>query len=121
MPPGPGATAGALVLFSKYLSQAPRIFRFSWEILVYAAIIIFVIKRTYTLRKKKEAVKIFSAQVEECHDFTQTECLHKSEACRSPPEEVSPLKLRPLCLSALHTNINRFTSSLGDFQKRIKK
>ena len=79
-----------------------------------------MIKRRHTLKKKKEAAKRFSAQAEEYHEFTQKIRLFTQahKAFRSPAEEASPLKLQSLCLVALHKDMNRFTSSPGDFLKK---
>lgn len=82
----------ALLVFSKHLIQAPGILQFFLEILLYATLVVFVMKRQHILKKKQEGARRFSAQAEELHEFIENEpCTQANEAATSPPEEARPL------------------------------
>lgn len=106
---------GALIMFSRYLTQAPRTLEFSWEMLVYAALFVFIVKRLYTLKKKKEAAQQLTDKAEEYGKFSQKTRLFTQayETMKSPPKVDSPLKLQTLCLAVFHKGVNSFTSSPG--------
>lgn len=54
------------LLASGSLRQGPSLPGFSWELLLRAAVIGFLVKGQQTLRREKEPAKRFSAGVEEC-------------------------------------------------------
>lgn len=107
---------GALMVFSRHLTQAPRTLEFSWEILVYAAVIVFIVKRLCTLKNKKEVAQQLTDQAEEYGKFSQKTRLFTQayETMKSPPKVDSPLKLQALCLAVFHKGMKSFISSPGD-------
>ena len=113
---------GALMVFPRYLTQAPRTLEFSWEILVYVAVIVVIVKRLYNLKKEKEAAQQLTDKAEEYGKFSQKTRLFTQayEAVKSPPKVDSPLKLQTLCLAIFHKGMNSFTSLPGDSLKEQK-
>ena len=62
----PWRTLCHALLASGSLRRGPSLPGFSWELLLHAAVIGFLVKGQQTLRREKEPAKRFSARVEEC-------------------------------------------------------
>lgn len=68
----------ALLLLSEYLHQAPYGFRFSWELMVFAALIVVVISRRYIQRRKKKQPKDVLLRLKNImNSLRRLDCLHK--------------------------------------------
>ena len=106
----------AMGAFLKYVSEAPQ--RFVEDaLLCVVVLLVFMLRRRYILRYKKEVADIFAAQLEESREFTQIRRTQAHEVFMSPPEETGPLNLETLCLAVLLENINRFYPLVEDVLK----
>lgn len=118
---------GALLVISESLRQVPALPAFPWEILVrtvVAVLVVLIVKRGQTLRSGTALDERCSA-----HDEVGGKrgdnigpVSQDAEALEVPGGEASPLLLQTLCLSAINTNLSRFSlQDTVDFLEKARK